>query len=132
MVEGNLHSGWTTVENNADPLSTPVRSVPEKVVQQKTYLPFLETLRLYAGWLLAWYGIVYIVGAYQYLKPLPFRVPYAESLFLSPLVLSFTFASYLFLLCCALYRASGKSKSSAIVVTVIGIGAFVLYRMNLQ
>ncbi|MDP6561808.1 MAG: hypothetical protein QF793_02685, partial [Candidatus Peribacteraceae bacterium] len=41
------------------------------------YFPLLDTLRLYAGWLLAWYCIVYAIGAYQFMKELPFRLPYA-------------------------------------------------------
>lgn len=96
----------------------------------QAYFPLYETLRLYAGWLLAWYCLVYAVGSYQFLKELPFHVPYAESLFLSPLVLSFTFGAYLFLLLSGLYKHTGKKKSAAIVLSLVGIGIFLLYRMN--
>lgn len=96
------------------------------------YLPLFETMRLYAGWLLAWYALIYCIGAYQFFKDLPFRIPYAESLFLSPLVLSFTFAAYLFLLLSTLYKAFGKKKIVAFILFVIGVAIFLLYRMNVQ
>ena len=98
--------------------------------KETAYFPLYETLRLYAGWLLAWYCLVYAVGSYQFIKDLPIHVPYAESLFLSPLVLSFTFGAYLFLLLSGIYKTVGKKKFSGIVLTVIGIAIFLLYRMN--
>jgi hypothetical protein len=97
-----------------------------------TYFPLLDTLRLYAGWLLAWYCLVYAVGSYQFIKETPYHVPYAESLFLSPLVLSFTFAAYLFLLFSGAYKMSGRSKAKGVVLSIIGIAIFLLYRMNVQ
>lgn len=96
------------------------------------YLPLFETLRLYAGWLLAWYALIYIIGAYQFTKSLPFRIPYAESLFLSPLVLSFTFAAFLFLLLSSIYKMLGSKKIIGFLLTVIGIATFLLYRVNVQ
>jgi len=102
-------------------------------VQSETaYFPLLETLRLYAGWLLAWYAAVYAIGSYQFMKDLPFHVPYAESLFLSPLVLSFTFAAYLFLLTTSLYKRAEKKKIAGVGLLVLSVAVFVLYRMNVQ
>ena len=98
---------------------------------KEAYFPFLETLRLYAGWLLAWYALVYALGSYQFLKELPFRIPYAESLFLSPLVFSFTFAAYLFLLCTTLYIALHRNTYIGFFLFILGVGSFVLYRMNI-
>jgi hypothetical protein len=119
-----------------DPMqSLDVEKDPEPQISTQaalTYFPLLETLRLYAGWLLAWYSIVYAFGAYQSLKDIPYRIPYAESLFLSPLVLSFTFAAYLFLLLSGVYTMTGRSKKIGIVLTVIGVGVFLLYKMNVQ
>ena len=108
----------------------PKREVPADT--EHVYFPLLETLRLYAGWLLAWYCLVYAIGSYQFMKELPFRLPYAESLFLSPLVLSFTFAAYLFLLLSGVYRNTGKKRIIAFFLFLIGIAVFVLYRMNVQ
>jgi hypothetical protein len=110
----------------------PVSTKSPKPTRNTAYLPMFETLRLYAGWLLAWYALVYIIGAYQFSKSLPFRIPYAESLFLSPLVLSFTFAAFLFLLLSSLYKHFGRKKIAGVILTVIGIGIFLLYRMNVQ
>ena len=118
-----------------DPMSAaPPPPAPDNTVSESStaYFPFLETLRLYAGWLLAWYSIVYAVGAYQFLNDVPFRIPYAESLFLSPLVLSFTFAAYLFLLLSSIYKATGSSKKKALLLSVLGIVIFILYRINVQ
>lgn len=95
-----------------------------------SYFPLLDTLRLYAGWLLAWYCLVYALGHYQYTRPLPFRIPFVEGLFLSPLVLSFTFAAYLFLLLSGIWKAAGRGILKGLLLTGIGIAGFVLYRMN--
>lgn len=95
-----------------------------------TYFPLLDTLRLYAGWLVAWYCLVYALGGYQNARPLPFRIPYVEGLFLSPLVLSFTLAAFLFLLLTGIWKAIGKGIFSGLVLTITGVAAFVLYRMN--
>ena len=111
--------------------------IPEPEAQptseaEVVYFPFIDTLRLYAGWLLAWYCIVYAIGSYQFMKELPFRIPYAESLFLSPLVLSFTFAAYLFLLLSGFYKSTGRKKLIGLISLIIGVVLFVLYRMNVQ
>lgn len=95
-----------------------------------SYFPLLDTLRLYAGWLLAWYCLVYALGSYQHARPLPFRIPFVEGLFLSPLVLSFTWGAYLFLLLSGIWKATGKGIIKGLIVTVLGISGFVLYRMN--
>lgn len=104
----------------------------EPVDTTAAYFPLYETMRLYAGWLLAWYCLVYAVGSYQFLKPVPIHIPYAESLFLSPLVLSFTFGAYLFLLLSGIYKAAGKKRSVALVLLLVGIGLFTLYRVQLR
>ena len=100
--------------------------------EARAYFPLLDTLRLYAGWLLAWYCLVYAVGSYQFMRELPVRIPYADSLFLSPLVLSFTFAAYLFLLLSGWYVSAGRKKPVAIVLLAVGVGLFLLYRMNVN
>lgn len=105
----------------------PSTAAPEA---ERTYFPLLDTLRLYAGWLLAWYCLVYALGHYQHSRPLPFSIPFVEGLFLSPLVLSFTLAAYLFLLLTGLWKATGKGIVKGLIVTGIGVVGFVLYRMN--
>jgi hypothetical protein len=53
-----------------------------------------------------------------------------EGLFLSPLVLSFTFAAYLFLLLSGIWKTAGRGILKGLLLTGIGIAGFVLYRMN--
>lgn len=124
--------GYTPIEIYEAPADAPPpiqEALAEKPEQQAevVYFPLLETLRLYAGWLLAWYCLVYAVGSYQFTRPLPFRIPYAESLFLSPLVLSFTFGAFIFLLLSEIYKKH-KNKRTAWVLLGVGIIVFLLYR----
>lgn len=111
--------------------ATQAQVIAIKPKSSNSYFPLYETLRLYAGWLLAWYGIIYAIGAYQHVKDLPFRIPYAESLFLSPLVLSFTFASFVFLLCTTLSKALPVFRFKNILLFLTGTAIFMLYRMNI-
>jgi hypothetical protein len=90
----------------------------------------VDTLRLYAGWLLAWYAVVYALGYYQSTRHLSFEVPYLMGIYMSPLVLSFTLASFLFLLFTSLRKHVGGGAVTSIVFTLLGLAAFVLYRMN--
>ena len=52
----------------------------EQSIKKAPYLPLIDTLRLYAGWLLAWYGLVFAIGAYQYRGILPFHSELIASL----------------------------------------------------
>ncbi|MDO8469219.1 MAG: hypothetical protein Q7S29_05690 [Candidatus Peribacter sp.] len=122
-----------TPEEN--PVSSEITTESPEVLSPKSespssYFPLLDTLRLYAGWLLAWYALVYALGSYQHSRPLPFRIPFVEGLFLSPLVLSFTLAAYLFLLLSGIWKATGKGIFKGLLATLIGVAGFVLYRMN--
>ena len=104
----------------------------KKRKKKKNYYPFQDTLRLYAGWLLAWYCIVYMLGGYQYTRDLSFRIPYIEALLppFSPIVLTFTLAAFLFLLCTSLHKTFGSGRVKGIVISVLGIAVFTLYRLN--
>ena len=115
---------WENVEKEA--------TVKARTSEERIYYPIVDTLRLYAGWLLAWYFLVYALGLYQTTRELPFRIPYLQGIFDSPLVLSFTLASFLFLLMTSLNRLvdSNRKFLSGLVFTVLGLAAFVLYRMN--
>jgi hypothetical protein len=109
------------------PLLQPEKSKPEAL---GSYVPLLDTLRLYAGWLLAWYGLVYLLGSYQYTKHLPFEVPFIEGLFLSPLVLEFAFATFLFLLLSTLHRWTGGGVWKGLIVAAAGILLFTMFLVN--
>ena len=97
---------------------------------KRGYYPLSDTFRLYAGWLLAWYFVIYAVGLYQETRPLPFRISFIENLFFSPLILTLTSIAFLFLLLSSLYRLSHKKKHSAVLLTILGIILFVLFRAN--
>ena len=132
VLEGEVH------EPKQEPV--PIKEEKKKAKKQsrakrkikKKYYPFLDTLRLYAGWLLAWYCIVYILGGYQHTRELSFRIPYVEALLppYSPIVLTFTLAAFLFLLCTSLHRVLKSNKLAGIALTIAGIAVFSLYRIN--
>src|SRR3989338_4999816 len=103
---------------------------PSALSGNKVYLPIASTLRLYAGWLLAYYSIVYALGWYAQSRPLTFEIPYVRALLVSPLVLSFTFAAFLFLLFHSLYRLVGGGLVKGVAVSVLGVVVFAVYRMN--
>jgi uncharacterized protein YhhL (DUF1145 family) len=62
------------------------------------YLSLFTTLRLYAGWLLAWYGFFVSIGYYSHVRLLPFTIPFSEAFFVSPLIFTFIVSAFLFLL----------------------------------
>lgn len=94
------------------------------------YAPLLETLRLFAGWLLAWYGIVYALGSYQWMNSLPFDIPFVEGLFFSPLVLRLTLGTFLFLLLTTLHKAVGGGTARGMLLTIVGVILFGLFHVN--
>jgi hypothetical protein len=112
------------------PASSPLAEAPAAPSTKKVYFPIMATLRLYAGWLLAYYAVVYALGWYAHARRLPFEIPYVEALLLSPLVLAFTLAAFLFLLFQGIYRAWGGGLWKGILLSIIGVGAFVVYKMN--
>ncbi|MBI3619363.1 hypothetical protein HY213_05020, partial [Candidatus Peregrinibacteria bacterium] len=64
----------------------------------RVYYPLVDTLRLYAGWLLAWYGAVFALGGYQWTRTLPFKSDIVNDMLSSPFIVVASFATFLFLL----------------------------------
>lgn len=95
------------------------------------YYPLTNTLRLYAGWLLSWYVLIFALGSYQFLRPLPFEIPFMRSLFQSPLVISFALGAFLFLLLSDIHRKLHGGTLLGMMLTVLGLGIFVIYKINL-
>jgi len=89
--------------------------------EEASYLPLIETLRLFAGWLLAWYGLVYLLGGLQMKRNLSADIPFIAALFSSSLVLRFSFATFLFLLLTTVHAWIGKGIAKGIVLTLVGI-----------
>lgn len=117
---------WTTTEEDAKTK----KSVPVAAMQEPVYVPLTDTLRLFAGWLLAWYALIYVLGQFQTEGRLPLQIPFLEALFVSPLVLRFTFATFLFLLLTSVQRATGKGMAKGLILGIIGIIAFALFHLN--
>jgi hypothetical protein len=117
---------WTTVNDTKEEKKT------QKAIQAEAtaYVPLVETFRLFAGWLLAWYGIVYMLGHLMTENKLPIYIPYLRALFESDLVLRFTFGTFLFLLLTTLHKLIGGGVGKGIAVTVVGVAVFVLFHLN--
>lgn len=93
------------------------------------YMPLTSTLRLYAGWLLAWYGLFVALGYYATVRSLPWEIPFVQAFYVSPLIFSFVVAIFLFLLLSTVHRMTKGRLISGLLLTVIGIGMFVGIRM---
>ena len=123
------------LQKKSDPLWTDIDAEKKKAEQKAlamdhTYVPLVDTFRLFAGWLLAWYAVVYLFGSLQALKQLPFEIPFIEGLFLSPLILRLTFATYLFLLLTSIHKALGKGTGKGVLLTLVGVGLYAFFHMN--
>lgn len=110
-------------------LANSVTPAPRVPLENKQYHPLLATLRLYAGWLLAWYGVFVALGYYSVVRRLPTDIPFVQAFYYSPLIFSFIIAIFLFLLLSALHKAMNGRLISGIAFTLLGIGLFVGVRM---
>lgn len=114
-----------------DPLSAPaIRASVKLPAKPKEYLPLTHTLRLYAGWLLAWYVLIYAFGSLQFLGRLPFDVPFLRDLFSSVIILQFTGAAFLFLFLTSVHRLLRGGILKGMVLTGVGITALVFFVQN--
>lgn len=102
----------------------------EPTSQPAIYYPLLDTLRLYAGWLLAWYVLVIALGAYQGTKNLPFTIPLVEGLWQSVLIIRATFGVFLFLVLTSLYRFFGNRGWVGGVLGILGVVLFYVFFVN--
>ncbi len=119
---------WTSTD------ATPMRSVKSTTVHTNvadpSYIPLTQTLRLFAGWLMAWYGIIYLAGRYRADGRLPWDIPAIQGLSESPLVLRFAFAVFLFLLLSDIQKWTGKGSLKAVMLGIVGFITFVLFYLN--
>jgi hypothetical protein len=95
------------------------------------YLPLSDTLRIYAGWLLAFLFVIFAAGSYQYLRALPLENELLSDWVTSQLVLNVAATTFTFLLLSSLHRALGKSVWLGILCTAIGFALIVLFRANI-
>lgn len=110
---------WSGANNGSSP----------KLPDTPTYAPLHETLRVFAGWLLAWYGVIYALGFLEQSGKLP-ELPFVRELFESRLVLQFTFGTFLFLALSNVHRwlGGGTLKGFALGIAYVALLAgFVIY-----
>lgn len=121
--------GFTLPEGAVKPVSATQPPV-KKEAKKGIYHPILATLRLYAGWLLAWYGLFVALGYYTHVRTLPLDIPFVEAFFVSPLIFSFIVAIFFFLMLGALHRAMHGRILGGIALTIVGIAVFTAVRMS--
>jgi hypothetical protein len=93
---------WVVTDTSAVS-PTPSLTAPEDA-HVAEYAPLTDTFRLFAGWLLAWYAIVYLLGSYQRQYVLPYELSFIDNMFASTLVLRFAFGTFLFLFLNSIHR----------------------------
>lgn len=113
------------------PFSVEQQMADKNIPTQKSYYSLVDTFRIYAGWLLALLSLAYIVGAYQYTKEVPLNMPILQALVFSPLLLQVALISFLFLLLSGIQRITKGGVAMGIILTVVGLAAFVFYRANI-
>ncbi len=96
-------------------------SAPEA---SRKYYPLVDTLRLYAGWLLAWYLLFVALGYYAFEREMPFEIPIVEGFFFSPLIFRFITAIFLFLAFSSLHKLMRGKLLSGLLFIVIGAAAY--------
>jgi hypothetical protein len=116
---------WQTTEEDV-PASDNGAHATDRMVDME-YIPLLDTLRLFAGWLLAWYALVFLLGSFQQAGRISSDIPFLQALFSSSLVLRFAFATYLFLLLSSVHRRLQGGVLNGIFLTMIGIAGVALF-----
>ena len=100
------------------------------IVRFGRFLPLLETMRLYAGWLLAWYFFVFAIGGYQLTHSLPFDLPFIDELVTSSVAITVSFGCLLLLLLSSIRKMLPKNLLLSIVFFLLWIGAVVFFGLN--
>ena len=98
---------------------------------QQSYHPIITTLRVYAGWLLAWYGLFVAIGYYTHVRAMPWDIPFVEAFFVSPLIFSFIVAIFLFLFLGSIHQLIKGKILSGSLLTILGVILFITFRVSL-
>ncbi len=114
--------GFTNIVETTSKKETSVMS-PKP--QGGAYHPLTATLRLYAGWLLAWYGLFVAVGYYSVYRALPWDIPFVQAFYMSPLIFSFIAAIFIFLMMSAIHKVVKGGLIAGISFSMLGIALFV-------
>lgn len=108
--------------------STAWQSTDGKPVEPP-YAPLLETARLYAGWLLAWYGVIFLLAGQHALGRLPLQWDWVNALAQSPLVLRFAFGTFLFLLFSSLHHALRGKTVLGTLLSLLWLGSVTAFAL---
>lgn len=88
-------------------------------------------MRLYAGWLLAWYALVFALGAYGSQKTFPVSLELFVHLSSSPVIITVACATFLFLLCSSLQKLWNKDMISGTLLSGAWIILTLLFWQNI-
>lgn len=91
------------------------------------YHPLLDTLRLYAGWLLACLSAVFAVGSYQALRTLPVSNPLLAEWVESELIRNVTALCFLCLLLSSVHRRLRGGLWTGVALTLVGFAALAYF-----
>ncbi|MEK7591273.1 MAG: hypothetical protein AAB489_03650 [Patescibacteria group bacterium] len=119
---------WNVTDGRTAPLLS--QSAPEEKREAK-YFPLIDTLRLYAGWLLSWYFLIFAFGSYDYLREFPFEIPLVSGLFQSPVIIIFALGAFLFLMLSSLHRFFNRGMFRGIILGILWVVLIGTYRMNM-
>ncbi|MBI3336560.1 hypothetical protein HYZ98_03280 [Candidatus Peregrinibacteria bacterium] len=95
------------------------------------YLPLIDTLRLYAGWLLVWYGLIFAIGTYQYRGIIPFRSELIAGLASSTTVLVSAFGVFIFLMFSSLHKTLHGGIFKGMVLTCLWVLGTAWFAVNI-
>lgn len=122
---------WHVTDTGAPVTTTDTPVATVQAVATHNYAPLSDTVRLYAGWLVAWYVLVYILGWYAEQHRFPLSIPFLNELFHSQLVLSFSLAAFLYLFLSSVHRLVGRGTVRGLLLTATGILAFLFFQVNI-
>lgn len=105
------------------------KKVEAQKLAQEEYHPLMNTLLLYAGWLLAWYGIFVALGHYASVRALPWDIPFVQAFYISPFIFTITSAIFFFLMFNAINKAIHGKWIGGILFSILGIAATFAIRM---
>lgn len=93
---------------------------PEVTPEDRDYYPLVDTLRLYAGWLLGFLIVIYAVGGMQMTRVLPVRAPLLDEWMRSPSIRAVAAITFLFLFLSTIHRLLNGGIWKAIGLTILG------------
>jgi hypothetical protein len=121
--------GFTNLPVTPKPAPAAAATVPAAHPVEGKYHSISSTLRLYAGWLLAWYGLFVATGYYAMERALPWDIPFVQAFYVSPLIFSFIVAMFLFLMLSFGSRIIKAGAVLNIALSLTGMVIFVAVRL---